>query len=96
MVKMLTNPRPNEVAESAEFKDSITGNVPWTKAIERAGRGAQFLIEKPSPLSDALAEESGRQRKQRGPIWLGAAVKRDENFKLTKVVPSTLRDGLVP
>lgn len=61
---------------------------PWTRAIERAGRGPAFLIEKPSPLSDALARESEIRKKERGPIWLGSAVRRDENFKLTKARPA--------
>ena len=48
--------------------------APWLKKIEEARRGPRYLIEKPSPLSDALAEESA---KIRDPIWLGRAVGLD-------------------
>ena len=69
-------------------KESEPWKEPWTKAVERSGRGPRYLIEKPSPLSDALSEESAAQRRERGPIWLGAAVERDDQFKLKKIQPS--------
>lgn len=75
-------------------KEALPWKEPWTKAVEQAGRGPRFLIEKPSPLSDALAQESAAQRKVRGPIWLGAAVKRDDQFKLTKIRPSEFYSNL--
>ena len=41
----------------------------WLGQVEEARRGPKFLIETPSPLSDALAKESAKTRP--APIWLG-------------------------
>lgn len=41
----------------------------WVTEVEKSGRGARYLIEKPSPLSDALYVESAKKADQ--PIWFG-------------------------
>lgn len=46
----------------------------WLMKIEEARRGAKYLIEKPSPLKDAMTEELA---KNKPPIWLGRAVKQE-------------------
>ena len=78
------------------MNDMVAAKAPWIKAVEKAGRGARFLIEKPSPLSDALAKQSAEEKKVRGPIWLGKAVERDENFKLSKIRPSVACSDFPP
>ena len=57
--------------EKEELKKKISGSdgAPWLKIIERSGRGARYLIEKPSPLSDAITEHIAANRQE--PIWLG-------------------------
>ena len=50
--------------------------APWLKKIEDARRGARFLMEKPSPLLDAMNEEHAK-RAGDIPIWLGRGVGPD-------------------
>lgn len=42
--------------------------APWLKKIEEARRGPKMLIEKPSPLSDALNEETSKSKERK---WFG-------------------------
>jgi hypothetical protein len=49
----------------------------WLKNIENARRGPKYLIEKPSPLKDAMAEELAKR--QNTPIWLGREMGGDSH-----------------
>lgn len=49
--------------------------APWLKKIEEARHGARFLMQKPTPLRDALTKDS--VQKSDIPLWLGRAVGPD-------------------
>ncbi len=79
---MNSRPAGQEHNDGQEFNDVVKDGATWLQTIERVRQGPRFLIEKPNPLSDAIAADDAASRHVRGPIWLGRELKKESNEEL--------------